>query len=109
MSSYNSQVVSSTCVTRIGDEVTWLSCPRDATGFANSIAELSNDLETVPSEQKFCCGQSYNRYCCDYAQKVAEDPNFDESSVESNSLETYVLGRHPQPHSSGIFGEICTG
>ena len=46
-SSNHSQVVSSTCVTRIGDAVKWLSCPRDATGFANSLAELHNDLETV--------------------------------------------------------------
>ena len=97
-------------MTRVGDAVTWLSCPRDATGFANSIAELDNDLETVPSEQKFCCGQSYNRYCCDYAQKVAEDPNFDEAGAESNSQEIYVLGGHNHSHNnSGVFGEVCTG
>ena len=95
-------------MTRIGGltgSITWLSCPRDATGYPNSVAEWSNDLETVPSEQKYCCGQSYNRYCCDYAQKVAEDPNFDEAGVESDSEEIYVLGS--QTHqTSGIFGEI---
>ena len=94
-------------MTRVGEAVTWLSCPRDATGFANSIAELNNDLETSPSEQRFCCGQSYNRYCCDYAQKVAEDPNFDEAGAESDSEEIYVLGGNTH-HNSGIFGEVCT-
>ena len=98
-------MVSSTCVTRIGDALTWLSCPRDATGFANSIAELHNDLEAAPSEQKFCCGHSYNRYCCNLAQKVADDPNFDEASAESSSQETYVFGRHNRSNN-GLFGEL---
>ena len=37
-----------------------------------------NDL-TEDDEQKFCCGDMTNRFCCSFAEKLREIPGFDPS------------------------------
>ena len=46
---------------------------------AKSTREFLDDMNTEDDEQKFCCGDMTNRFCCSFAEKLREIPGFDPS------------------------------
>ena len=49
-------------------------------------------MNTEDDEQKFCCGDMTNRFCCSFAEKLREVPGFDPSKhYDSRSSSRHVF------------------
>ena len=61
-------------------------------GPAKSTREFLDDMNTEDDEQKFCCGDMTNRFCCSFAEKLREVPGFDPSKhYDSRSSSPHVF------------------
>jgi hypothetical protein len=77
----NFQVISTLCQTETPKGTArWMKCPTEATAKADSTREFLDNISTEDEEQKFCCGQSSDRFCCSLAEKLREIPGFDPES-----------------------------
>ena len=76
----------------------WMKCPDDAHGPSSNAAELLDNLNAKDSEQKFCCGDPQNRFCCSFAEKVRELPGFDPGTHVDSSI------RYRFHHGQNHFG-----
>ena len=66
-------------------------------GPAKSTREFLDDMNTEDDEQKFCCGDMTNRFCCSFAEKLREIPGFDPSEHYDASVR-YRLGHSGHWH-----------
>ena len=61
-------------------------------GPAKSTREFLDDMNAEDDEQKFCCGDMTNRFCCSFAEKLREVPGFDPSKhYDSRSSSRHVF------------------
>merc|ERR1712218_394859 len=74
------EVISTTCQVRAANgEVDWMTCPikggqRET---PTSFRQFKDDLNSSPSDQKYCCGDIDTRFCCSLDEKLKELPDFD--------------------------------
>ena len=64
----------------------WMKCPNESPGTPSNSREFLDDLNTEDDEQKFCCGSVQDRFCCSFAEKLREVPEFDPSSHYDASM-----------------------
>ena len=76
----------------------WMKCPDEAHRPSSNAAELLDNLNAKDSEQKFCCGDPKNRFCCSFAEKVRELPGFDPGTHVDSSI------RYRFHHGQNHFG-----
>ena len=88
------KVVSTMCQTKEDGYLRWMKCPLESYGSADSKREFLDDMNTSEHEQKFCCGDLEHRFCCSFAEKLREVPDFDPSGHKDGTVRYRVRHEH---------------
>lgn len=83
-------MISTLCQTGSGK---WLKCPDQANVRPSSGREFMDNINSEPEEQKFCCGNPENRFCCSFSEKLTEIPGFDPENHKDASGMRYRFHR----------------
>ena len=82
------------CQTKTDGNLRWMKCPLESYRSADSKREFLDDMNTHEHEQKFCCGDLENRFCCSFAEKLREVPDFDPSGHHDGTVRYRVRHEH---------------
>ena len=82
------------CQTKQDGYLRWMKCPLESYGSADSKREFLDDMNTSEHEQKFCCGDLEHRFCCSFAEKLREVPDFDPSGHKDGTVRYRVRHEH---------------
>jgi len=81
------EVISTTCqYMDFRGDVDWMTCPlkKWERETPSSFRQFKDDLASRSKDQKYCCGEITNRFCCSLEEKLRELPDFDPS--QSNEV-----------------------
>jgi len=79
-------VVSTTCQYETDSgSLDWMTCPLNRERETPlTFRQFKDDLENSQNNQKFCCGEISQRFCCSLEEKLLEVPDFDPSKDDDD-------------------------